>query len=1081
MTSDQHDRVYQVFLRVCDLPVTERDRTLDDLCGDDLSLRKAVLELLAQDTSEHGVLNDNNIDSGEHLPEIAAVLIDQEHLIIGPFTVIRKLGQGAMGIVYEAEQVSPNRRVAVKIIHPGYATQTALTRFRREAEVLGMLQHPGIAQIFESGMHDDRPYIAMELIDGDQLTAYAESNQLDTRARLELIARIADATHHAHQKGVIHRDLKPENILVVPAPSGSLTGTGLDAELVRIGQPKILDFGIARAVDGFANVTNTKTIEGQLIGTLAYMSPEQILGDPDIDTRTDIYALGIIAYELLSGRLPVQASSTSLASVLLSTHHEHSAMLGTSSRKFRGDIETIVAKAMEPDRDRRYQSAAELAADIRRHLDSQPIEARPQSLSYQFNRFARRNRGLVIAASIAVLAVISGTVLTGLYATRNARLLHQQESMLYVAMLDSASRALAESDIELARRQLAKAPESFRGWEWNHLVSRTEVTLRKGSLGDGVVIPPQENIVWRSDAQFLVPAIDRNDNLICYTIDARSLEVLERIHISADISKSSTRAVMINPAGDQLVLVTTETDFFRVRVYTIGDKEPNLDREIQQAKIQNDESIPVTSIAGFIFASHLVQPLIPEGSIGVHEQHGNIAALPQKLGAEPTLGIIDIPSGRVLRSIPLARRAIGKAIIMPSGTVIVPQEGGHLQAFDLDTGDEISWKETRPTNKGFSASAHTIDPNICVLATRYGELIWIDARYGEIRAILQDALWRVQVATTRPGSNELFSIDVQGHISVWRADRGDPFALHGHDHWVDPLVLADDGTTLITGDWEGSIRTWDLNQLAQTNEFRVEPTRGAYTVIDDLSISPDGRQISVVSSAGWSTPHIVEIRDRQTGDVVYQAATIESGPTFARFHPDGRLFVTTTGPTAEITGENTVYISNARSPVVFTLSDTNIAAVVVHNNGLNTLRIFESDTLSTIRDIPLPRKNINTICFSPDGTRILTAGDNREVHVWDRNEGVLIGTLSGHTDSVLDVAWSPDSTRIATASRDSTIGIWDGNKLNRITSLRGHQSFVNSVAWSPDGTSIITTSSDRSIRIWSTQHVAELKQFMYDD
>lgn len=1076
MTNNQHDRIYQVFLRVCDLPLSKRDRAIDDLCGDDPILRKAVMELLTEDASELGVLSDNLIDLGEHLPELPINEIQPEHLIIGPFTVIRTLGQGAMGIVYEAEQSSPHRRVAVKIIHPGCASQTARSRFRREAEVLGMLQHPGIAQIFESGMHDDRPYIAMELISGDILTKYAETNRLDTRARLELMARIADATHHAHQKGVIHRDLKPENILVLPASSGSSTSTGSNTEFLSTGQPKILDFGIARAVDGLANATVMQTIQGQLIGTLAYMSPEQISGDIDIDTRTDVYSLGIIIYELLSGKLPTQTGSTTLASVLLRTNQDHSAaMLGSSSREFRGDIETIIAKAMEPNRARRYQSAAELAADIRRHLDSQPIEARPLSLGYQFSRFARRNRGLVIAAAIAVVAVFSGTVLTGLYAAQNARLLYQQEAMLYVAMLESASRALAESDVELARRQLANAPKSFHGWEWHHLVARTEMTLRKSTIGDGVTIPPKANAVWLTDAQFLVPGIDRNDNLACYTIDATTLQVIDQVHIASGVLQTGLYAAMIDPTGEQVVLVTGHSPTIRVRVYQIGDLKPIADQNLKMTPAQDGESIPLTIISGFAFALHLNNPLISHKALADHTQNPGVLSIPYNVDVKPTLAVIDMPSGRVRRSIPLERRAVGAGIIMPNGNVVVPQDGGYLQAFALDTGEEIEWQASRPTNKRFSTNAHTNDPNICVFTTSYGELIWIDSRYGEIQSSLQDTTSAIRIVTNRPGTDELFSLNTRGQICVWRAKSGDPFALHGHDHWIDPLVLLDDGTTLITGDWEGSIRTWSLDQLTQTREIRVEPSGGLYTVIDDLSVSPDGHLLAVVSSGGWSTPHSVEIWDRRTDALMYKAAYVKSGPTYARFHLDGRLFVTTRAHSAEIMSDDVVHFENAITPVVFSSSDAKIGAVVIDENGLNKLRIFDANSIRTIREIPLMRQHIQDVCFSPDGTRILTAGDDPEVQIWDARDGTLIGILSGHTDSVLGVAWSPDSTRIATASRDSTIGIWDGNKLNRITSLRGHQSFVNSVTWSPDGASLISTSSDRSIRIWSTQHVTDLR------
>src|SRR5215468_10113643 len=259
-----------------------------------------------------------------------------------------------MGTVYEAEQDHPRRTVALKVIRRGFTSRELLRRFEREAETLGRLQHVGIAQIYEAGTADSgfgpQPYFAIELIRGRSLLEYANERKLHFRERLEIMAKVADAVQHAHQRGLIHRDLKPGNILVDEA-----------------GQPKILDFGVARATDSDSQATMQTDI-GQLVGTLAYMSPEQVLADPlELDIRSDVYALGVILYELLAERLPYDISRK-IHEALTAIREEDPAKLSSINRSYRGDIETIVAKALEKNKTRRYASAAELAADIRHYL-----------------------------------------------------------------------------------------------------------------------------------------------------------------------------------------------------------------------------------------------------------------------------------------------------------------------------------------------------------------------------------------------------------------------------------------------------------------------------------------------------------------------------------------------------------------------------------------------------------------------------------------------------------------------------------------------------------------------------------------
>jgi serine/threonine protein kinase len=326
---------------------------------------------------------------------------------IGNYRILSTLGSGGMGVVYRAEQEHPRRIVALKVMLPGWSNPELLDRFERESHVLGRLQHPGIAQVYEAGNTDFgaglQPYFAMEFIEGQSLLEYAEAHRRTTRARLGIMLKICDAVHHAHRRGIIHRDLKPGNILVD-----------------NTGQPKILDFGVACMTDGDAQLTR-QTCLGQLVGTLAYMSPEQVLGDPlELDTRSDVYALGVVLYQLLAGRLPYTLGP-SLPQVVQTIRETDPVPLSSISQNYRGDVETIAAKALEKDKTRRYSTAADLAADIRRYLDDEPIAARPPSAGYHLRKFARRHRLLVAGLAAVFLTLTTGVVASTWQAVRANR------------------------------------------------------------------------------------------------------------------------------------------------------------------------------------------------------------------------------------------------------------------------------------------------------------------------------------------------------------------------------------------------------------------------------------------------------------------------------------------------------------------------------------------------------------------------------------------------------------------------------------------------------------------------------------
>ena len=392
----------------------------------------------------------------------------------GRYRILRIIGEGGMGTVYEARQDQPKRTVALKVIRSAGLPPIRLKRFELESQLLARLQHPGIAQVYDAGTVLDEhgrslPYFAMELIRGASLRRYADDHKLGTRARLDLIARVCDAVGHAHQRGVIHRDLKPANILVDET-----------------GQPRVLDFGVARATDADDRPTTLQTDMGQLLGTLPYMSPEQAGGDPDaIDTRSDIYSLGVVAYELLAGRLPYKVDRAAVPEAVRVIQQDEPTPLSTIDRSLRGDVETIVLKALEKDRARRYDSAEAFAADIRRYLNHEPIAARRASARYRAWKFAQRHKIVVGAIVAVVLALSVGLVI----ALREAAVARQERdrAATVAAFMDEMLQGVGPDvalgrDTALLRSMMDAAAARIEKGELKDAPA-AELTLR-GTIGD---------------------------------------------------------------------------------------------------------------------------------------------------------------------------------------------------------------------------------------------------------------------------------------------------------------------------------------------------------------------------------------------------------------------------------------------------------------------------------------------------------------------------------------------------------------------------------------------------------------------
>lgn len=447
----------------------ERAAYVEQACAGDKDLLKAVCALLRENEREV-----NPVDRPIAASLLPTVLREREDentasrfspgTMVGPYKLMEQIGEGGFGLVFVAEQQSPvRRRVALKIIKPGMESREVIARFEAERQAIALMDHPNIARVFDAGVTETaQPYFVMELVRGVPLSEFCNSHRLDMRERLKLFVTICHAVQHAHQKGIIHRDLKPSNILVT----------------LQDGQPlaKVIDFGVAKAIGQSLTVKTIYTRFTSMVGTPAYMSPEQAaMSTDDVDTRSDIYSLGVLLYELLTGSTPFEPNrlqsvdfdelrriireeepprpSTRLSTLnneLATTVAIHRRLAPESlSSAMRRDLDWIVMKALDKDRNRRYSTAGSMADDVSRFLLDQPVEARPPSTWYRFAKFARRNKVAITTGSLVTLALILGTVVS-VWQAREA-IKERDEKVIALGEARSAEQVANEARAELQR------------------------------------------------------------------------------------------------------------------------------------------------------------------------------------------------------------------------------------------------------------------------------------------------------------------------------------------------------------------------------------------------------------------------------------------------------------------------------------------------------------------------------------------------------------------------------------------------------------------------------------------------------
>ncbi len=439
-------QIEDVFHAALERPPADRATFLGEACAGDGELRAEVESLLAADDQAASFIESPALGTLTTQFRRVSAGLDLSGRRIGEFELVRVLASGGMGTVYEAVQQQPRRTVALKVLRLGIDSPSAFRRFEYEAQILAHLRHPAIAQVYAAGTHVDPgshaegtgasvPYIAMELVpEARTIVAFGHEHGLPLRRRLELFARVCDAVQYGHQNGIIHRDLKPGNILVDPA-----------------GDPKVIDFGVARANDSALSVALTQCDAHQMVGTLQYMSPEQCDFDPDqVDTRSDVYSLGVVLYELLCEALPYDVTRSSLSKAAQMIREQLPRRPSGANPALRGDVETIVLKALEKERERRYASAADLARDIRKFLANRPIEARPPSRLYHVRKLVARHKAASALSAMLIGALVGFSIwMTSLYGRSDANLKRAQAAERNARTEADTNRAVSEYLVNL--------------------------------------------------------------------------------------------------------------------------------------------------------------------------------------------------------------------------------------------------------------------------------------------------------------------------------------------------------------------------------------------------------------------------------------------------------------------------------------------------------------------------------------------------------------------------------------------------------------------------------------------------------
>ena len=1039
-------REERIFHEALERLPADRDAFLDEACGGDAALRMRVERLLGADAE---VPERFLVTEQEAAPE--AVALEPKGRIDG-FVILERLGQGGMGTVYVALQGSPRREVALKVVRAGRFGDESAARFQREIEVLGSLRHPGIAQIYQAGTtsvedaaggRQELPYFTMELVRGLSLTAYARERGLDVRARLELFALVCDAVHHAHLQGVVHRDLKAENVIVSEESTGASRRANAPAILPsvgpRIGQPKILDFGIARLLDEDDVDAQGRgwTRPGDVVGTLTHISPEQLRGEA-IDARADVYSLGVLLYELLAERLPFDLSGRTTAEALRILERETPPPLSRWKRSLAGDPSVLAAKALAREPERRYASAAALAEDVRRHLSGDPILARADSRLYVLHRTLRRHRTFATATALVIALLASFAVLFRRQAIDNAALAQSEASARR-----AAERALTKSRIDRGRLLGRTGNAAGERLLWNELLAAPESRAARWALREFYATHSWTASTNHHEGKVRALAFDARGTLLASAGDDGFLRLsdprtLGPVRAPLELSEL-VFSLAFSPGGDLLYGGTSSGEVHvwdpvsgeRLRTFEVGDGAVRC--------------LAVDPRTGSVLAGgdHGARLYTADGEAartfeGVERVvlHAAFSANGSELAIAGVDGLWLVPNP--LHG-PALRLRVGQStggVVFEAGPRRLLSTGadGRLLAWDLSgLGDEA------PELGVPKLLAQHARPRTMRAGPRDGEvLLLFDNRVEHVAVDRGELLASIPLTDRAFGmarsEGRLVVGDVQGRVRVWDLERRAIRRFGPFEAGAQAAVHPETGRLWIgTGNGERL-------PLEPGHAFRGEgdarpvgnfgpswrsdgPPRDFGNAVTWMDWTADGRAI-------WSTMHgelRVEISETASS-VLAEGLYTRRAAAFALAPDRTRVALTKEGGFELLALDGSASrtpLAQARWPYSVTWSPGGryLAAIARSDDAL--LLHDLSETSAKPRRLHHPPHRPLCATFTPDETLLAVGSWERGIHVWDPRSATLLAELQGHEGAVWDLAvLATDPLTLASLGADGTLRTW---------------------------------------------------------
>lgn len=998
MSAEGHERLQRIFIQACSLDGSELSTFLDRACQGEPELRAEVEALLHADAAEVQMLDAAHDVSGAQLlaesmartGELAAPEAELPEKI-GRYRILRRLGEGGMSTVYEAVQEDPKRHVALKVVRPSMVTASLLKRFWLETQIQANLNHPGIAQLYETGglaeEEGGQPYFAMELVEGEELHSYADSHDLGKDQRLELIALLCDIVHYAHQQGVVHRDLKPSNILVT---GGFRQSEEHSRRSTLAPQLKVLDFGVARALDSDLHKVTIETSMGQLIGTIPYMSPEQAAGDPaSIDIRSDVYSIGVLAFELLAGMLPYEVRDKLPHEAVRVICEDEPTRLTQVNRALRGDVETILKKALSKEKGRRYQSAAEFGADIRRYLAHDPIDAQPASALYQLRKFTQRNKAIVGGVAATLVVAILGTVVATNFALSANRTASDLIQASYAVGITAAASALEQEDFNTASDFLDNTPPDLRGWEYQYLRAKLSRQLREWELPSPAVIRP---VLDRSGQRLI--AVLASGQIATWDVETGTLIEQRPIAAESILDPMLVSDSRIN--GESLRYATGSHGGGIV----VGDLMER-DRPTLVLEAGNAIAWPLAwDHPGQRLLYHVEDTRIWDGvaSRTIHPNSFARGAFSHSsnrvaLAKGSTLVLVDLDSGEELQRVTLDDTVTDMEFSPDDATLAIA--GYNRNVFLLD-GNDLSQKASLPGHQAVVFSlAWTQDSNTLMTTSRDGTMrAWDRSIPGSSSVIASELLGDTAVAILPDGRNVIALGEKLQEFSL-----ADSTVLLGHDSFAYRVSFSPDGSKLASAGFRsGQVLVWDARHFERLHSFSAPESvgDGIFDPAPAIAFSQDGsRLVSGWQGGIWQWD--IDSGER-LADPVPQSGAERFWEVLGKRSPAPRFEGFESSPDGIL---NTAYAMDGSVIIENAATDAEVGRLEGHLG------------------------QVYCATFSPDGTRIATGGNDATIRIWNAQTFELLLILRGHDQYVMDLEFSPDGSLLASASGDRTIRLWD--------------------------------------------------------